>query len=137
MSKTLIDYQKQEKHKPADAQTVPSGVKSPNSEREMRVIIPLVQHPEIKGLYKAIDPGTKTEKPWTGWVEYTPPTIEPDEKPKPTALQLKQELYAKNLNLLKKRFELIDLGVITKEEANLPTLQAETKSLAVELGEIE
>lgn len=137
MSKKLIEYQEQEKHKPNDQKTVPSGVKSPNSEREMLVVLPLVEHPQIKGLFKAIDPGTKSEKPWIGWVEYTPET---SQKPEPTKAEKekksKQMTYEIKLASLIEKKQLVDLGVITEIEAGLDILRGEIKQLASDLGKV-
>lgn len=122
----LKDYQQQDSHKPVVQNTVKSGVKSPNSDREMLVILPLERHPQISTLYKAIDPGTKDEKPWFGWVEYTPPTPEKEPDPQPES---EKDKFRRLCTQYRERKYLLDLGLFTEEELGMPELAAEIKQL--------
>ena len=73
----LKKYQDQSLHTTQEDEYIPSGIQSPNTEAEMMIVLPLQEHPELKGLYKAIDPTDG----WTGWVEYQRPVLEAPEEP--------------------------------------------------------
>jgi hypothetical protein len=51
--------------------SIPSGVESGDSKNELLIVEPFVRHPQIPGLYRAVDPETG----WRGWVEYQEPTV--------------------------------------------------------------
>lgn len=92
--------------------TIKSGVKSGDSNAEMMIVEPLIQHPEIKGLYRAVDPDTG----WKGWVEYTPPAPTPTPTAPPTPADQAREDYESKLRNLMTMKEELDLGVITQAE---------------------
>lgn len=119
----LKKYNSTQKKKTLEG-TIPSGWESGDSKAEMLIIEPLIQHPEIPGLYRAVDPTTG----WKGWVEYTPPVVQPPiEIPNPIVQKIAD--YRKKLSLLKEKKQLVDLGVLTKEEAGIDILVGEIKVL--------
>lgn len=112
---------------------IPSGFKSGDSLNELMVVEPLMKHPEIAGLYRAIDPETG----WKGWVEYTPPSppvVTPPDPAPPTPEQVKREELGDKMRELKKRKSYVDLGLIDAKD--IAPLQAEVKQILVELGEV-
>lgn len=125
----LKDYDKQTAKKTLKG-TIPSGIKSGDSEAEMMVVEPLIKHPEIAGLYRAVDPDTG----WKGWVEYAPPTPPSSIPPELTPEQIKRGEYQDKLSELRKKKQLVDLGVI--QDSSIDTLRAEVLALATDLGEI-
>ena len=106
--------------------TIPSGFKSGDSDAEMLIVEPLVEHPEIKGLYRAVD----SETNWMGWVEYTLPPKEPA----PAAIVTDRDTYEEKLGELSNKKILVDLGVIP--DSDLEILRQEVRVLATTLGEI-
>ena len=111
--------------------TIPSGFKSDDSKVSTELIIaePLIKHPEINGLYRAFDPKTG----WKTWVEYVEPAVEPEPVPEPTPLG-DDDKYQIKLELLRRKIELIEKGVVTEQEANIGTLKSEIKTLATNLN---
>ena len=106
--------------------TIKSGVKSGNSDVEMMIVEPLIKHPEIEGIYRAVDPDTG----WKGWVEYKPPVEEVEVAPK--------EEKINQLNDLRREFrqkkELVDEGNFSATELGLPALRNEIKTLYLEIN---
>lgn len=107
--------------------TIPSGWESGDTKNEMMIVEPLIAHPEIAGLYRAIDPETG----WRGWVEYTPPLPDPTQTPGEISKEREFEILE---NKIAKAKRLVDLGILTSEEADLATLQAQAKTLWQELN---
>lgn len=107
--------------------SIPSGFKSGDSANELMVVEPLIKHPEVDGLYRAVDPQTG----WKGWVEYTPPApvVMP---PVITPEQEKHNQYSEKLEQLKMKSGLVSLGVI--QDSDLMLLRQEVKNLATQLG---
>lgn len=110
--------------------SVPSGFKSGDSSNELMIVEPLIKHPEISGLYRAVDPETG----WKGWVEYSPPTATQPQIPQPTEQEIKRNVFQDKLEELQKKKRYVDLGILKSED--ILTLQQEVKQLATELGEI-
>jgi len=106
--------------------TIPSGVKSGDTDKELMVVEPLIEHPEIKGLYRAVDPDTG----WKGWVEYTPE----ETSTTPTPLENKQRQLSDLMDQIKQKQELVDLGILTATEANLSSLKTQAKTLYNEIN---
>lgn len=129
----LKEYKNQKHGKLDMTNFIPSGVESGDSKSELLIIVPLIKHPELKDTYRAIDPDTG----WLGWVDYVPSITNTT---KPTTQQTQQQKdrteYEDKLSILKKKKDLLDLGVITDHEANLEQLRKDIKALAVKLGEI-
>jgi len=106
-----------------------SGWESGDSKAEMMVVEPLMEHPEIPGLYRAVDPITG----WKGWVEYTPPVIVPPVI-EPTPEEIKEKNYETKLHELRKKVDFVKLGIL--QDSELVDLRDEVKLLAQELGKI-
>lgn len=118
---TLIKYDTQAI---VELKTIPSGVKSPDSTSEMMIVKPIVKHPELEGLVKAIDPITK----WEGWVKYEEPIVIT-----PAAEPTQEETDKLNieylLDKLRLKAELVNLGVVTEEETDIKSLRTQIKAL--------
>lgn len=99
--------------------TISSGVKSGDSENELKVIEPLIQHSEIEGLYRAIDPITG----WKGWVEYTPPAPEPDPEPEP--IESAKTIWRRKVKEYENKQYYVNLGLFTEQEMDLANLKAD------------
>lgn len=144
---TLKNYQDQQDMKPISIEKyIKSGVKSPNSDREMLIVSPLERHPQIQTLYKAIDPGVKATKKgekdepiWIGWVELPAQIIENEaEVQSPTEeeknLNNARIEYRDKMRVLKARKELASLGVDIGESQTDINLRKEIKKLAQVIG---
>lgn len=125
--KTLKRYETVNK-KPV-LETIPSGVKSRDSENELVIPRPIKWHPEIKGHARALDPETG----WRGWVPYTEPQPKvqpkpkPKPKPKPNRDQIKQRDWRRKRAFLREMLDLVELGVFTEEEAGIADLREDVK----------
>lgn len=122
----LKKYDSTQKKKTLEGK-IPSGWESGDSKAEMLVVEPLIQHPEIPGLYRAVDPTTG----WKGWVEYTPPAVQP---PAPDPLLETKRNFEILTNKISEAKRLVDLGVLTETEAGLANLQAQAKLLWQDLN---
>lgn len=109
---------------------LPSGVESPDSKvsTEMLVVVPFVRNE--RGEYRAIDPKTK----WRGWVDFTPPTPqpeptpEPEPAPEPTPEEAAKAEFKKGFTELR-RYEVgIDKGIIEPDNAEYLALKAKLKT---------
>ena len=110
--------------------TIASGVKSGDKdkagvENELMVVTPLIQHPELGELYRAVDPVTG----WKGWVKYTPIAVEPTPKIPPTPEEIKRKEYTDLLSILSEKVHLVTQGVYDETENGLAATRAEVKTL--------
>lgn len=125
----LKDYSKHTTKSFVFSGSIPSGVKSGDSSNELMIVEPLKQHPEIHGLYRAIDPITG----WMGWVEY-----EPEKVVKPpiarTQEEIKKQEYVEMFRELQKKKEQLEFELITKTQYD--SFKEQVKTLGIEVGEI-
>ena len=98
----LKTYTTEQKRIETPTEYLASGVKSPNSDREMQIILPIQKHPEVKGLVRAVDIHPEdVKKNWNGWVPYeepkpAPKPIDPEPVTTPEALAIEKENEAKD-----------------------------------------
>ncbi len=105
--------------------TIKSGVKSGDSENELMMIEPLIKHPEIEGLYRAIDLKTK----WKGWVEYEPEQKPPISKVEPSVIKDDPvDTYHQMLDEYKRKKQLVDLGIFEESKLGLSALRDKIKA---------
>lgn len=129
MTNMLKKYDKHINKKMEGEGTIPSGVQSGDTDNELLVMTPLKEHPEIKGLYRAIDPVTK----WRGWVEYEPPKPEPKPEPKIDPKEAKKHEFNLLTTEYRQKKGLVDLGLFTDEELGLGAMKVQIKSLYDEI----
>jgi len=106
---------------------IASGWESGDSKAEMLVVEPLIQHPEIAGLYRAVDPTTG----WKGWVEYTPPVVVPPTPPAPTPPtpeELARAEYGQKYAKLVQFQKGINLGIVEVTNPEYVALKDELKT---------
>jgi hypothetical protein len=128
MPKTIVEAKPLSEYKDAQSQTRrASGVKSPNSDREMQVILPLISHPELPGLVKALDVDPESGKQWTGWVKYSePPAVVVPKEPEVESAMSK---YMRALTKLEQDMKLVKLGVFGESELLINDQRAALKEL--------
>lgn len=114
----LKNYDTQNWPKEDKAKFVKSGVKSPNSDNEMLVVMPLEAHPQMKGFYKAIDPADN----WQGWVEYNPAATP---APTPTPAETAKSAWLSKYVRLQKLLSGVKNGIIAANDTRISTLQGE------------
>lgn len=105
---------------------IKSGFKSGDTDAELSIIEPLVEHPEIPGMYRAID----TTSGWKGWVEYSP-VIEPVN---PGSEETKRKEFAQKFRNLKKTKEYLEMDLISQEDYD--AAKAGVVALGKEVGEL-
>lgn len=124
----LIDYDKQTEVEKVQG-TINSGVKSGDSENELMILEPLQKHPEIEGLYRAMD----NETGWMGWTKYSPPVVPVEPAPEPVPTD--QEKFNNALGKFRTLKEMVDAGVLTATEAKLDEKRTALKTLYNSLNE--